>query len=150
MDKTDIKDLLAEDLPFQSYDKVRYGDTDRQGHVNNAIFAEYLETGRVEMLYQFKHLVKGEIPNFVTAAIDLDLLAEIKWPGTVEIASGITKIGNSSIRFYQVLSQSGKVVGKAQSVLVCVGKKTGKAQSLTAEFKLALKPYLIKIKPVCG
>lgn len=26
-------------FPFQTFDKVRYADTDRQGHVNNAAFA---------------------------------------------------------------------------------------------------------------
>ena len=39
------------DYPLQSTDKLRYGDTDRQGHINNAVFATYLETGRVEMLF---------------------------------------------------------------------------------------------------
>jgi acyl-CoA thioester hydrolase len=31
-----------EDFPFQTFDKVRYADTDRQGHVNNAAFATFL------------------------------------------------------------------------------------------------------------
>jgi acyl-CoA thioester hydrolase len=35
----------------QTFDKLRYGDTDRQGHVNNAVFSTLFETGRVEMLY---------------------------------------------------------------------------------------------------
>jgi acyl-CoA thioester hydrolase len=35
--------------PSVTYDKVRYADTDRQGHVNNAVFATFLETGRVEI-----------------------------------------------------------------------------------------------------
>ena len=40
----------AENFPFRTRDKLRYGDTDRQGHVNNAVFATFLETGRVDML----------------------------------------------------------------------------------------------------
>jgi acyl-CoA thioester hydrolase len=39
-------ELGWEDFPHQTFEKVRYGDTDAQGHVNNAIFPEYLETGR--------------------------------------------------------------------------------------------------------
>jgi len=27
-----------EDFPLKVYDKIRYADTDRQGHVNNALF----------------------------------------------------------------------------------------------------------------
>ena len=38
------------DFPFHTREKLRYGDTDRQGHVNNAVFATFFETGRVDML----------------------------------------------------------------------------------------------------
>lgn len=33
------KNHALADFPFQTFDKVRYADTDRQGHVNNAAFA---------------------------------------------------------------------------------------------------------------
>ena len=36
---------------LRTHEKLRYADTDRQGHVNNAVFATMLETGRVELLY---------------------------------------------------------------------------------------------------
>ena len=36
---------------FWSREVCRYGDTDRQGHVNNAAFATFCETGRVLFLY---------------------------------------------------------------------------------------------------
>ncbi len=39
------------DFPVVTTDKLRYCDTDRQGHVNNAVFLTFLETGRVELLY---------------------------------------------------------------------------------------------------
>ena len=35
---------------LHAYDKLRYADTDRQGHVNNSVFSTALETGRVELL----------------------------------------------------------------------------------------------------
>jgi hypothetical protein len=38
-------------FPSRTYEKLRYADTDRQGHINNAVFATMLETGRVEVLY---------------------------------------------------------------------------------------------------
>src|ERR1700722_2154599 len=39
------------DFALHTYDKLRYADTDRQGHVNNAVFSTALETGRAEFLY---------------------------------------------------------------------------------------------------
>ena len=44
--------LRLEDFPSRTYDKVRYADTDRQGHVNNAAFATFCETGRVSVSLQ--------------------------------------------------------------------------------------------------
>ena len=44
-----IDKLKLEAFPYQTHDKVRYGDTDRQGHINNIHFSEFLETGRVEI-----------------------------------------------------------------------------------------------------
>ena len=33
--------------PLRTFDKLRYADTDRQGHINNAVFATFLDTGRL-------------------------------------------------------------------------------------------------------
>ena len=31
-------------FPSRTHDKLRYNDTDRQGHVNNAVFSTFLES----------------------------------------------------------------------------------------------------------
>ena len=41
---------VLEDFPARATDTIRYADTDRQGHVNNAVFSTFLETGRVMFL----------------------------------------------------------------------------------------------------
>ncbi len=134
--------LPLEGFPLKSYDKLRYADTDRQGHVNNAVFATFLETGRVEMLYRNKNQLITPNHSFVIASLHLDLLAEIKWPGTVEIGTSVVQVGNSSIKLYQQLFQSGVVVAKASSVLVQVNA-TGKSEPLSVEAKSILQGYII-------
>ena len=37
------------DYPHQITDNIRFGDLDPQGHVNQAVFLTYFETGRVAM-----------------------------------------------------------------------------------------------------
>ena len=69
--------LPWESFPLKAYDKLRYADTDRQGHVNNAVFATFLETGRVEMLYQNEGRLIGHGNSYVIASLQLDLVAEI-------------------------------------------------------------------------
>jgi acyl-CoA thioester hydrolase len=60
--------LKLNDFPLQTFDKVRYADTDRQGHVNNAVFATFLETGRVEVLYNPEYPLLSEGSSFVSAS----------------------------------------------------------------------------------
>ena len=39
------------DFPIRVSDVIRFGDLDRQGHVNNAVFATYFASGRVGLIY---------------------------------------------------------------------------------------------------
>lgn len=133
--------LPWESFPLKAYDKLRYADTDRQGHVNNAVFATFLETGRVEMLYQNGGRLMRNGNSYVIASLQLDLVAEIKWPGTVEIGTAVSKVGNSSIKLYQQLFQNGVVVAKATSVLVQVNS-FGKSEPLSDASKSILQAYI--------
>ena len=51
--------LFLADYPLQTHDKLGDSDTDRQGHVNNAVFSSFLETGRAELLYDPAFGVRG-------------------------------------------------------------------------------------------
>lgn len=141
MDKTK---LGLEKFPLKTFDKIRYNDTDRQGHVNNATFSTFLETGRVEVLYnpQFPILLEGA--SFVIAALRLNFKQEIKWPGQVEIGTGLRKIGNSSMVLYQELFQRNQCVANAETVIVQVDAQTGASQPLSAESRTILATWLLQ------
>lgn len=84
------------DYPQTTFDKLRYNDTDRQGHVNNAVFATLLETGRVEFLYAPDGALRDPGCAFVIRRPVAEFLKEITWPGRVDIGTGVTDIGRSS------------------------------------------------------
>jgi acyl-CoA thioester hydrolase len=134
-----------EDFPLKAYDKIRYADTDRQGHVNNALFSTFLETGRTELLYANEPL-HAENASFVIASLKLDLLSEIRWPGTVEIGSAITRVGNSSFSLFQGIYQKGKLAAVAETVIVQMDDHTRKSAPLSSETKERLKQYLVEIQ----
>lgn len=114
--------------PIQTYDKIRYSDTDRQGHVNNAVFSTFLETGRVEILYAPENGLVKDGTEFVIARLSLDYLGEMHWPGAVTIGSRIDRIGNSSITLAQVLYQGDKLAARAETVLVQLDSASRKAK----------------------
>ena len=141
--QTASKNLLLSDFPFQTFDKIRYADTDRQGHVNNAVFATFLETGRVEFLYNPDKPLTSKNGAFVIANMNLNLLAEIRWPGQVDIGTGVTKVGNSSLSLYQGVFQDGRCVATAETVIVQMDETTRKASSLPEETKNFMAEHLL-------
>ncbi|MCV7424537.1 acyl-CoA thioesterase [Mycobacterium yunnanensis] len=126
-------EIRIDDFPGRALDKIRYGDTDRQGHVNNAVFASFLETGRVELLHLGQHPVADDGCSFVIAHLGVDFLAEIIWPGEVVIGTRVTKVGSSSIRLTQALFQRDTCNATAETVIVHVDQETKRSRHLSSE-----------------
>lgn len=135
--------MVLSDFPFQAFDKIRYADTDRQGHVNNAVFSTFLETGRVEFLYNPEQPLTSEGSAFVIASINLNLQAEIRWPGKVDIGTAVTRVGNSSLSLYQSVFQDGVCVATAETVIVQMDEITRKSSRLSDEARRFLAEYLL-------
>ena len=72
-----MKELKLADFPAKTFDKIRYSDTDRQGHVNNAVFSTFLETGRVEIIYNAHWPIILEGLSFVIVSLRLDFFQEM-------------------------------------------------------------------------
>ena len=127
------------DFPARTFEKLRYADTDRQGHVNNAIFATMLETGRVELLYAPDAPIFEAGCAFVIASLHLDFLGEVTWPGQVDIGTRVAAIGKSSVTLEQALFQKGVCVAQAKTVIVQMNEATRRSQpfSETSRERLA-------------
>lgn len=138
-----MKELNLEDFPLITFDKIRYADTDRQGHVNNANFSSFLETGRVEVLYNTRYPILVDSSSFVIASLKLEFLNEITWPGEVNIGTGVLKIGNSSMTIFQRLFQENKCVSNAETVIVQVDNVTRRSSPLTDTAKNTLYNWLL-------
>lgn len=138
-----MTELNLADFPLRTFDKIRYGDTDRQGHVNNAMFSTFLETGRVEALYNTEFPVLSEGASFVIAALKLEYLQEITWPGRVEIGTGVLKIGTSSVTILQQLFQNERCVARAETVVVQVDDVTKRSSPLSAAARQIMSGWLL-------
>lgn len=115
-----------------THDKVRYADTDRQGHVNNAVFSTFLETGRAEILYDPRAPLVSENASFVIARLELDYRAEINWPGEVRIGTRMSRLGRSSFTLVQGVFQDDRCVATAETVIVQMDETTRRSCPLSA------------------
>jgi acyl-CoA thioester hydrolase len=129
------------DFPHHTRDKLRYADTDRLGHVNNAVFSTFFETGRVELLHDPGAPRHAPGCGFVIARVAIDFAAEILWPGTVDIATRVAAIGRSSIRLEQALFQDGRHVASAESVVVHIDLGDRRSRPLPPDAVAALDAF---------
>jgi acyl-CoA thioester hydrolase len=122
-----------EDFPHRTVETIRFGDLDRQNHINNAVFATHFESGRVIILYGEEYGLVVPDASFVLAHLSIDFLDEMHWPGEVEVGTAIAGVGNSSIRLDQALFVKGACVATAENTLVLVDAATRKPRPFAPE-----------------
>jgi len=111
---------------------LRYGDTDRQGHINNAAYCTLLESGRVDFLFNEDGThIAGDSRSFVIAKLTVDYLVEMNFPGTAEVGSRILSIGRSSFTVGQAIFMAESCFSSAQSIIVLMDDTTHKSTELT-------------------
>ncbi len=130
------------DFPSHYREGIRYCDTDRQGHVNNAVFVVLFESGRVNILLNPDAPVLPDGCSFMLARMAIDFRREISWPGEVTIGTRIAALGNSSIRLEQALFQHGLCVASAESVAVMADNATRRSTPLPEQARGVLSRYL--------
>jgi acyl-CoA thioester hydrolase len=96
--------------------RVRWRDTDAQGHVNHAVFLTYLEEGRDAFYAQ----VVGSDPSYVVVRLEVDLRAEVRHlDQQVTVRIQAERLGTTSLTTREtILTSSGEVAAEARVVTV--------------------------------
>jgi acyl-CoA thioester hydrolase len=119
-----------EAYPSRTSTDIRYADLDRQGHVNNAVFATFSEVGRVAFMYDPARPLASEGRSFVIARLQVDFRAELFWPGSVDIGTGVVRVGRSSFTLAQGIFNDGRLVATTEATIVMVDKETRRSTPL--------------------
>jgi acyl-CoA thioester hydrolase len=129
------------DYPHQVSDIIRYGDLDAQGHVNNAVFSTYFESGRVAM-FRMRDLGTG-VPNstFVLARQEIDFIRELRWPGNVVVGTALAELGRSSFTLLQAIFDGERCAAASRAIMVMLDATTRKSQPLPPEIVAQLERW---------
>ncbi len=125
---------------FLTTHRLRFNDTDRLGHVNNAVFAVMLEQGRSEMAVEAGLPLGGDAESLVIVRLELDFVREMMWPGEVLIETEVLRLGGRSFTVQQRLVHDNEVCGRAQTVLVVLDREAKRAISIDP-WREALEAY---------
>ena len=116
---------------------VRWRDFDALGHVNNAVFLTFLETGRDRF---FHALVGDAFLDLVLVRLEIDFKAEIPM-GTEEVlvTCRATDIGRTSMRTTeQIILPGGDLAAQSQTVIVARDATTRSSRPWTDEERTVL------------
>ncbi len=130
-----------EDFPHRVTDNIRFGDMDAQGHVNNIMIADYFQTGRVMMFRQPDLSLGIENATIVLAHTEITFLRELRWPGTVEIGTGLTEVGRSSYSVAHGLFRDDACVAYGSAKLVLIDHTTRRSRPLPDDFVAKLSQW---------
>ena len=90
------KSRNLEEYPLHVKMETRWRDLDAFGHVNNAVFATYIETARGTLFERWGLPFNGKGQSLIVASITIDYLKQIKHPSRMIVGQRISRIGNSS------------------------------------------------------
>ena len=128
-----------DDYPIRTSEKLRFADTDRNGHISNSVFAICCQNARMELLCDPRRVPVPSNTQFVVARLVLEFHTEMNWPGTVEVGTRIDRIGRSSVTLAQALFVGNDCVATSQSVVVLIDACTRRSTCLPAETVSALR-----------
>ena len=111
--------------------EIRWSDVDAFGHVNNAVYATYLEECRDEWLDAALGDGAGAW-DFVIARLAIDFRRELRLEDdAVQVRCRLSRIGRSSVSTREEIHARGELAAEAESVLVARNRERGGSRPLS-------------------
>ena len=129
------------DYPHRSTDVIRFADLDPQGHVNNAVFATYFESGRVAMFRDRNLSIGVDDATFVLVRQEIDFLRELRWPGNVVVGSAILEFGRSSFTVGHGVFFGEDCAATGRATMVMLNASTRRPHPLPQEIIVKLSQW---------
>ena len=122
---------------------VRWGDMDAMGHVNNVVYLQYLESGRVAY-FEAKGWNSVNIgpdrQGPVVVSQTFNYRRQLHYPADIEVGVSCTDVrGRSFVLSYGLFRKgSDELIGDGSTVLVWLDGATGEAVELPPEIRACL------------
>ena len=128
-------------FPFHVNIQTRWRDLDAFGHVNNAVFATYIETARGTLFKRWSLPFDGTGKSLIVASMTINYLKQLKHPSNIIVGLKINKVGNTSFNIESYIFNEKDIqnpIATSNVVIVCFDFDNQKAVPV---FSQILKDY---------
>jgi len=106
--------------------RIYYHDTDHSGAVYHANYLKFLEEARSQYLEERGYSVKTLMDRGIFFAVrhqEMEYKHPAFYDDVLEITTSVTECTNVRVKFvYEIQNQSGRLIGRASTDLVSVGR----------------------------
>ncbi len=121
-------------LPIQ----MRFRDTDAFGHVNNVVYASWIEVARIA----FMRGLEPPSGDLILAHLELDFLEQVTFGQRILVETRVAKIGRTSVTLDQRVFARDVLASRVRSVVVLYDYEANEKRLVEGAFRDALEHYL--------
>ncbi|MBV8168176.1 MAG: acyl-CoA thioesterase [Alphaproteobacteria bacterium] len=133
--------------PFWTTVTLRFSDQDSTNHINNVAFAAYIEAGRVAFGWEHTRPLLEPRQDLFMANLSIAYRNQVRYPGNVEVGTGIKKLGRTSITLgHAIHRDDGVLAAEAESVIVLVDRAAGKSEPIPDAIRAVLGAGALAVK----
>ena len=118
---------MEKNRPLKKYSihvkmETRWRDLDAFGHVNNAVFATYVENARATLFEKWDLPYLGKGKSLIVASITIDYHQQLNHPTPLIVGQRIARIGNTSFDVHSgIFSKDNQdsPISTAKVIIVC-------------------------------
>lgn len=125
--------------------RVRWGDVDSMGHVNNAKYFTYCESARMSYFAAIgmDAFRDGGRYGPALAAANLSFRRQVRYPADLAVWTRVAKLGRTSFTMdYEILdAATGERVADGTGVIVWVDYESGRPEPLPDGLRTAIRGY---------
>ena len=132
---------------FSTDIELRFRDVDAMGHVNNAVYFTYFETGRLQFFYSGSQKEKFPGFEFILAHVSCDFIHPVTLDDHLTLRMWIKAIGSKSFKFHYQLTDAADpaiTFATGESVQVCFDYQNNASVVISQELHAQLSVYLEK------
>jgi len=131
----DFDPTVPASYPLWRRDIVRWGDLDSLGHVNNAMYARFLEGGRIAAFEAWGWESSQSDRDFVIVRLAIDFRAQLHYPGEVRTGTRVVRMGRSSLTLAQALFEDDNCAATAEAIVAFIDLISSRSVPLPDELR---------------